>query len=246
MNHTHTFIKSDKENYEVCSECGSYHSIAQVNPRILYEEQPYWGDGTGRSGLPDQCENLLSTDDCGISKVDRVLQFVPHGNRVLEIACAPGIMLKKLSERFTEAYGIEPSEKYIDFICKTAPQAKVIQGYFPEVTKPIPDGSFDCIVGLDVMEHCENYEGYFKEAHRLLTTGGTMVTMSPIILSDGLVKDSDFIPEAHCWIHSEKFLEPYLKEIFREVKFTRWVVGHEIIICKKCPSFQLLCSCSLS
>ena len=234
MNHIHTFIKSDKEGYEVCSDCGSYHSIAQVNPRILYEEQPYWGDGTGRSGLPDQCENLLSTDDCGISKVDRVLQFVPEmGDRVLEIACAPGIMLQKLSERFLEVYGIEPSEKYIDFICKKAPKAKVIHGYFPEVTKPIPDGSFDCIVSLDCMEHCDDYDGFFNEVERLLVYGGTMVIMSPIILNGGVINEGDFKPMEHCWIHSQKFLEPYLNEIFAHVEFDEWFRGHQMIICIK-------------
>ena len=233
MTHQHTFIKSNKEGYEVCRDCGSYHSIAQVNPKILYEENNYWGDGTGRSGLPDQCENLLSTDECGISKVDRVLQFVPHGKRCLEIACAPGIMLKKLSERFDEAYGIEPSEKYIDFICKTASQAKVIQGYFPEVTKPIPDGSFDCIVGLDVMEHCNDYDSYFEEVYRLLSYGGTTVMMSPIILNDGLVKESDFRPMEHAWIHSQKFLEPYLNKMFAHIEFDIWIQGHEIIKCIK-------------
>jgi 2-polyprenyl-3-methyl-5-hydroxy-6-metoxy-1,4-benzoquinol methylase len=205
MTHIHTFIPSDKKDYEVCAECGSYHSIAQVNPKILYEEQPYWGDGTGRSGLPDQCENLLSTDECGISKVDIVLNYIPQGKRVLEIACAPGILLKKLSEIYEEAYGIEPNRVYIDFICAKAPLAKVIHGYFPEVTKPIPDGSFDCIVSLDCMEHCDDYDGFFNEAYRLLPYGGTMVIMSPIILNDGVINDAAFLPMEHCYIHSQSF-----------------------------------------
>ena len=233
MTHTHHFIKSDKENYEVCSECGSYHSIAQVSPKILYEEQPYWGDGTGRSGLPDQCENLLSTDECGVSKVDMVLNYIPQGKRVLEIACAPGILLKKLSEIYEEAYGIEPSEKYIDFICRTAPKAKVIQGYFPEVTKPIPDGSFDCIVGLDVMEHCDDYDAFFNEVERLLRYGGAMVLMSPIILDGVPINETDFRPMEHAWIHTQKFLEPYLNEMFAHVEFDKWVKGHEMIIATK-------------
>lgn len=233
MTHQHTFINSDKTGYEVCTGCGSYHSIAQVSPKVMYEDNPYWGDGTGRSGLPDQCENLLSTDECGISKIDRVLQFVPHGTRVLEIACAPGILLKKLSEKYSEAYGIEPCGGYVDFICFKAPKAKVIQGYFPEVTKSIPRWSFDCVVGMDVMEHCDDYIEYFIEAFRLLKEGGTMITMSPIILEDGFIKESDFRPMEHCWIFTKKFLEPFLKQYFREVKFTRWIVGHEIIICKK-------------
>ena len=58
--------------------------------------------------------------------------------------------------------------------------------------------------------------------------------MSPIILErDKLIKDSDFLPAEHAWLFTEKFLDPYLKEIFREVKFTRWLTGHEIIILDK-------------
>lgn len=232
MTHQHTFIKSEKPNYEICTGCGSYHSIAQVSPKEMYEDNPYWGDGTGRSGLPDQCENLLSTDECGISKVDMVLKYVPHGKRVLEIACAPGIMLKKLSERFSEAYGIEPSEKYIPFICRTAPLAKVIQGYFPEVTKAIPGGSFDCIVGMDVFEHIDDTDGFINEAYRLLKKNGVLVLVSPIIFNGDELNEKDFLPMEHAWVYSIEFLTMYLRN-FSEVKFDKWVKGHEMIICKK-------------
>lgn len=93
---------------------------------------------------------------------------------------------------------------------------------------------FDCIVGSDVMEHCEDYDAYFKEGLRLLKPGGIMITMSPIILADGLHRKIDFdFPDQHCWIHSQAFLEPYLKEMFSHVEFRRWICGHELIICKK-------------
>ena len=233
MNHEHTFITSDKIGYEVCLGCGSYHSYEQVSPKVMYEDNPYWGTGTGRSGLPDQVENLLNEEECGISKVDMVLQYVPHGTRALEIACAPGIMLKKLSERYSEVYGIEPSEKYIGFICRTAPLAKVIQGYFPEVTKPIPDGSFDCIVGMDVFEHCDDTDGFINEAYRLLSKGGVLICMSPIIFDNAELNDKDFLPMEHAWIYSGKFLNQYLREKFSDVQFGRWQKGHELIICKK-------------
>lgn len=230
--HKHLFQPAkDKPGYEVCIECGSYHSTAQIDPKIIYEDNPYWGEGTGRSSLQEQVQNFLCIDDCGISKADRILQFVPiNGQRCLEIAAAPGILLKKLSERFTESYGIEPSLNYIEFICNQAQSSKVIHGYFPEVTKEFPDGSFSCIVSSDIMEHCNDYEAFFEEARRLLVTGGTMVTMSPIILTDGLYRTIDFDhADQHCWIHSQRFLEPYLKEMFKHVEFRRWIVGHEII-----------------
>lgn len=234
IDHLHSFQESDKLGYEICMECGSYHSIAQIDPKIIYEYNPYWGEGTGRSSLQEQVQNFTCIDDCGISKVDRLLQFVPKGQRVLEIGCAPGILLRKLMERGYEAYGIEPSVNYMEFICNQAPGAKIINGYFPSITKDFPEECFDCIISSDVMEHCDDTFSFFSEGYRLLKKRGTMITMSPIILADGLYRKIDFDhPDQHCWIYTQKFLEPYLKGIFRSVEFRRWLVGHEILICKK-------------
>lgn len=235
MSHIHKFIEAEFKGYEKCTDCGSYHSIAQVDPKVIYEEKNYWGDGTGRSTLEQQVENFNCIDDCGISKADRIFQFVPNGNAAIEIACAPGVLLNRFVDKgYVDVFGIEPSVKYIDFICNQAPKSKVINGYFPEATQPFKDNLFDCIVGSDVMEHCDNYDAYFKEAHRILKVGGTMITMSPIILTDGLYRKIDFdFPDQHCWIHSQTFLEPYLKEMFSHVEFRRWICGHELIICKK-------------
>jgi 2-polyprenyl-3-methyl-5-hydroxy-6-metoxy-1,4-benzoquinol methylase len=235
--HIHSFKLSEINNYEVCTECESYHSTAQVDPKVIYEENDYWdeGDGkTGRSTIEQQVSNFNCIDDCGISKADMVMQFVPDGKKALEIACSPGVILKRLTDKGYEATGIEPNVKYIQFIINQAPKSKVIHGFFPQIFSNVEHDLFDCIVGLDIMEHINDYDGFFKVTHRLLTDGGMAIFMSPIILADGLYRKIDFDhPDEHCWIHSQKFLEPYLKSIFSEVEFKRWIVGHEIIICKK-------------
>jgi len=232
--HKHVFRESTKKGYEVCIECGTYHSVAQVEPKVIYEDNAYWGDDSGRSTLDQQISNMTCTDECGISKVDRVLQFVPDGKVALEIACAPGIILKTLIERGYEAYGIEPSLNYIEPICKAAHNAKVIHGYFPQVFNKGEHDLFDCIIALDVMEHIEDFDLFFKYINKLLKDGGTAIIMSPIILDkDKLIKDTDFIPAEHCWLFSQAYLEPYLKSIFDEVQFTRWICGHELVIFKK-------------
>lgn len=235
MSHIHTFKNSEIKDYEVCTECGTYHSIAQVDPKIIYEEQEYWSYDNKRSKIEEQVLNHLCTDDCGISKVDRVLQFVPKGESVLEIACAPGALLKKLLDYgYTDIWGIEPSERYITFICNQAPTAKILNGYFPNVTSEFGENYFDCIVALDIFEHVEDYEAFLLEVKRLLKEGATAVIMSPIILKDGLYRKIDFEhPDEHCWIYTENFLETYLKEKFSHVEFRRWICGHEIIIIKK-------------
>jgi len=236
MRHAHIFNPSEFKDYEVCCTCGSYHSTAQVEPVVIYEQQEYWSYDNKRSKIDEQVLNLQCTDDCGISKVDRILQFVPEtAKTALEIGCAPGVLLKKLIEKKIETWGIEPSGRYINFICEQAIGANVIQGYFPQATVDILDGQFDCIIAMDVFEHCEKYEAFIDEIKRLLSDNGTAIIMSPIILTeDGLFRKRDFEhPDEHCWIWTQKFLEPYLKQLFSEVKFSRWICGHEIIICLK-------------
>lgn len=234
--HKHEFVISDKfAGYEFCPDCGSYHSIVQDDPKIIYEAEEYWSYDNKRSKIEEQVLNLQCIDDCGISKVDRIMQFVPDGGTVLEIGCAPGILMKKLCDKGFDTFGIEPSERYLEFICNQAPKAKVFHGYFPQVSEDFKDEILECIIGMDVMEHVDDYESFFKEVQRLLIKGGTGIIMSPIILNeDGLFRERDFsVPREHCWIHSQKFLEPYLQEMFSEVKFSRWIVGHELIILKK-------------
>lgn len=234
MNHVHIFEKSDKEGYEVCVSCGTHHSTKLLPPDEVYVDKPYWGEDSGRSTLEQQIENLTCVDECGISKVDRVLQFVPkRGKNVLEIAAAPGILLKKLLERNFQVFGIEPKEEYCDFISKQAPEAKMVCGYFPEITKASNPNIFDCIIGMDVFEHSPDTDDFIKEVHRLLIPGGVAILMSPIIYEDGFIRAGEFKADEHAYIYTKKFLEPYLKEIFSEVEFKRWVVSHEIIVCKK-------------
>ena len=232
--HQHRFTPSVKKGYEVCMDCGTYHSTELLPPDEIYVNKPYWGEDSGRSTLEQQISNMTCTDDCGISKIDRVMQFVPkRGKNVLEIACAPGAMLNALLDRNFEVFGIEPNPQYIDFICKEAKGAKVVCGYFPQVTKTSKPDIFDCIIGLDVWEHSHDYDDFIREVHRLLIPGGTAIIMSPIIYEDGLIKETEFLPQEHAWIFTKKFLQEYLPTIFSEVKFSRWVTGHEVIILKK-------------
>jgi 2-polyprenyl-3-methyl-5-hydroxy-6-metoxy-1,4-benzoquinol methylase len=163
------------------------------------------------------------------------MQFVPkRGKNALEIGCSPAVILNRLLDRNFTVWGIEPSERYIPFLREQAPEAHIVQGYFPEVTSRCEEGVFSCIISLDVAEHIDDFQGFFNEIHRLLTPDGTAIIMSPIILNrDGLIKKSDFIASEHAWIWTERFLEEYLKEFFKEVSFHRWINGHEIILLKK-------------
>lgn len=233
MQHEHVFTLSKIKDYEVCIHCGTYHSLCPESPEKLYRQGDYW-NGTTRNTLDHQYINQMETETCGISKADFIMKYVPMGQNALEIGCCPGRVLQLLEEAgYSEIYGIEPDEKYIPFILGKAQKSNIICGFFPEITKGLEENIFDCIIASDVYEHSLDFDAFTKEAFRLLRSGGKFIVMSPILYEDGLFRERDFVAIEHVYIFSKKFLDPYLKEIFTDVQWERWINGHETFIATK-------------
>ena len=230
--HQHIYTPSEKKGYEVC-ECGTYHSIELLPPDTLYLND-YW-NGVTRSTIKHQVHNLTETNSAGISKIDKVLSYMgDNGGLVLEIACAPGIFMATADKKGFRVIGIEPDENNISEIIKVAgTSATIIQGYFPKALENKSIFPFDFIVGMDVVEHIEDYKTFIKAAYDNLKIGGKFIFMSPIIYLDNKYRDIDFIPNEHAHIFSQIYLQYYLLSMFTDVVFDRWIVGHEIVVCTK-------------
>lgn len=230
----HKFVKSDKEGYEVCTVCGSFHSVAQDPPELIYETEEYWSYDNHRSKFEEQIKNLNEQEGTGISKIDIILKHIPDDAEiVLEGGCAPGELLRRLVENGITAIGIEPSLRYIEPILKQAPGSHVIHGYFPQVFSDEAKELFNCLVFMDCFEHIDDTDRFIETAHRLLKPNGVLICMSPIILLDGKCRERDFIPREHSWVYHYNFLDPYLKHKFRSVVWDKWVDGHEMFVATK-------------
>lgn len=234
----HSFHPSDKQGYDVCSICGTYYSHSHEEPLDLYGND-YWSHGNGRSTIHEQVHNVtVPVGGAPWGKNDKVMQFVPsRGSAALEIACAPGDLLRRLGERFDTVYGIEVDPRYegeLRDVC--GPKPSLLFGLFPAVTKHLPEGILDCLIGLDVFEHVPDGEAFISECLRLLKPGGTLILMSPFTYSDGVFDEDAFRPAEHIWIYSESWLEESFSEHFRDLCLDRWLPGHELFACKKMGS----------
>jgi len=227
MPHKHEFQPSTIEHYEICLECGTMHRIGGIDDSV-YANQ-YWSQ-PHRSTLLEQVYNVSELKFDGRSKIDCVLYYDNGGVCALEIACAPGILLKRLSETYHITAGIEFDSQYADqYRAIAGENPTLLFGKFPSITKACPAMQFDFICGMDILEHVEDGCAFILEVQRLLKPTGTVVLMLPVKFDDGKFDDKNYHPE-HLWIYSQSFLKEWLGEMFKTIIFDRWTVGHEIIV----------------
>ena len=101
------------------------------------------------------------------------------GGRLLDVGCAFGLLLKEASPFFSELYGYDISEFAINKAKKIIPTAnlKVVD---IESELPCPNGFFDCITALDVLEHTRDFEKSFEKITSKLKKGGYLIVSMPI------------------------------------------------------------------
>ncbi len=88
---------------------------------------------------------------------------------------------------------------------------------------PLPDGQFDHVVMLAVLEHLPQPRQVLREAHRLLAPGGSLILTWPAALVDPILKVlhaarlvSD---EMESDQHQPRIPLPALKEMLRQIGF---------------------------
>lgn len=98
--------------------------------------------------------------------------------KILDVGCGAGLLLKEM-ESFGVCYGIDVSQKAVDFCKKRG--IKNIQ-VADAARIPYPDNTFDVVVALDVIEHIENDEEAVREVYRVLKPRGVAIIAVPAFM----------------------------------------------------------------
>lgn len=131
-----------------------------------------------------------------------------HPLRILDAGCGTGQMLKCL-EAHGDAIGIDSSHQAIGYARKRGVK-RLVQGSITDL--PFPNGTFDCVLALDVIEHVDDDIGIMAKLHGVVKPGGHLIITVPAFQT--LWSEHDEIN-----LHKRRYRAGKLKQQIEEAGF---------------------------
>ncbi len=158
------------------------HLLDQPGQTILeWQERPF----APRAGA--QAKQALKSGDYYAQARREIIRQVPaSARRILDVGCghgATGHILR--SERGAEVIGLEIHAEVAEVARQNLSQ--VVVGDVESMALPFAEGSFDCIVLADVLEHMIDPWRAVAKLKPLLAPGGSMVASLPNIRNIGVI-----------------------------------------------------------
>jgi SAM-dependent methyltransferase len=129
--------------------------------------------------------------------------------RILDAGCGTGQMTKHL-ETLGHAVGLDSAEEAITY-AKARGVDRLVRGSI--TAPPFADGSFDCVLALDVIEHVDDDMGLLSSMVKVLKPGGHLIVTVPAF--QALWSEHDEINR-----HKRRYRAPQLRRLVEEAGFT--------------------------
>ena len=142
--------------------------------------------------------------------ISGVVESIAKGRKlnILDAGCGTGQMTKLLEEHGT-AIGLDMAPEAIKY-AKLRGVKHLVQGSITD--PPFREGSFDCVVSLDVIEHVENDVQILNGLREIVKPGGHLIVTVPAFQL--LWSEHDVINQ-----HKRRYRVPQLRRLAEEAGF---------------------------
>ncbi len=205
----------------VCQNCQTLFTFAE-NENQLFDYDQYYNP------------NNLTVPDFINKRLDEIVSgFEPYrkNNRLLDVGCGAGSLLKAARRADWLAEGVEVSKPSIEFL-----QAQGFQVFHGELEAAhFAENSFDVVTASEILEHVSQPLNLLKESLRILRPGGLLWATTPHgrgVSARILGTDWTCVsPPEHLQLFSVKGMKELLKKAgFRKVRiFAQGTNPFEII-----------------
>jgi SAM-dependent methyltransferase len=175
-----TMLLKERSDLQLCRcrSCGLVHQsklLSAPDITTLYGDNYY--DSWRLDGNQDELWKIkVKTYRAYLNLLPRYMAEASSSPQLLDIGCAHGFMLEAARQRGWQASGIEISPA-----ASVARQRGFVVYDRPLEDLNIPDGTFDAITAIDVLEHIPYVKGFMAELHRILKPGGVLLIVTPDI-----------------------------------------------------------------
>lgn len=124
-------------------------------------------------------------------RVQEIISFFGdlNGKKIIDVGCGKGRFLRVIKEKFpnSQLYGLDISEKMLQY-CPDGVETKI--GSTLDIK--YPDGYFDYVYTVEVLEHALMVENAIKEMIRILKIGGKIVIIDKNVSKLGRLELADW------------------------------------------------------
>ena len=167
-------------SYGVCAACGTYVNKVPPAPRDLerfYSLGNYWQTRQALKNFPTIGDRagLYRSDGRLQQWLDLIGKYGPATGQVIEIGCAPGVLLAELSERGYSCTGVEINNDVAEWM-RNSTDLDIRSGFFPGVELP----RCNLFLAFDVLEHSPCPVEFLKNAAERLLPNGVAIIQTAI------------------------------------------------------------------
>ena len=102
---------------------------------------------------------------------------IAAGRRTLDAGCGEGYGANILADTASEVVGVDVETAVVDRAAARYARARFETANL--VALPYPDGAFQSVVSLQVIEHLQGPQDFVAECHRVLAPGGVLIISTP-------------------------------------------------------------------
>ena len=156
--------------------------------------------------------------------------LVKFEGRVLDYGCGLGYLVGHLLNRGTACEALDFSERSIKLVLQKFERHPLFRGatVANTVPTPLPDKSIDVLVSVEMVEHLfdEHLAPTFKEFHRLVRPGGTLIVTTPH--DEDLAASRVLCPDCGACFHQYQHLRSWTADSLRQALESN---GFETVTC---------------
>lgn len=174
------FLSKEDFSISKCVKCGFHFTNprpSQENLGPYYESEEYISHSNSNQGLFGFLYQKVRKYTLG--KKYELVNSYKNGDKILDIGCATGQLLKEFKCRGWEAIGVEPDADARAF----AEKKYNLKVFSEEQINQLEDQSFDVISMWHVLEHVSNLDQRMQDLKRLIKANGVLFIALPNIES---------------------------------------------------------------